>query len=59
MTCPPSNSFEKKIIYYMYIKRGRFNTPLSEKAKMSVCFWVYDAKKRKAKKKCRLGESLN
>ena len=30
----------------MYIKRGRFNTPLGEKTKMSVCFWLYDAKKR-------------
>ena len=56
---PTLKFFWKKITYYMYIKRGRFNTPLSEKTKMSACFWVYDAKKRKARKKCHLGESLN
>ncbi len=56
---PTIKFFWKKITYYMYIKRGRFNTPLSEKTKMSVCFWFYDAKKRKARKKCCLGESLN
>ena len=56
---PTLKFFWKNITYYMYIKRGRFNTPLSEKTKMSVCFWFYDAKKRKAIKKCSLGESLN
>jgi hypothetical protein len=51
----PQILLKKNYLLYVHQERGGFNTPLSEKTKMSVCFWVYDAKKRKARKKCRLG----